>query len=126
MGQGKYDSVYMAIEFDAFDPARNIEFWLSSGSFHIWRPGPDTATPWEKELDALMNRQATSMDAAERRKLFAEAQQMFAAHSPVIYVAAPKVFVATSGRLGGVSASVLVPNVLWNAEALFLKSTTDK
>jgi hypothetical protein len=56
--------------------------------------------------------------------LFADAQRLLAAHEPVLYFAAPKVYVATSARLGGVTPSVLIPSVLWNAEALYLQSST--
>jgi peptide/nickel transport system substrate-binding protein len=119
---GNYDAILFGIEFDAFDPGRNLDFWLSSGSFHVWRAEQTSpATPWEAELDRLMTRQSTTMDSAARRKMFADAQRLLAAHDPVLYFAAPKVTVASSARLGGVSASVLAPSVLWNAEALFIK-----
>lgn len=122
IGSGEYDAAYFGTEFDSIDPGRALSFWLSSGSFHVWRPGQQTpGFPWEKELDSLMTRQVTTMDGSERRKIFMEAQRLLYAHQPVIYLAAQKVVVPTSSRLGGVTASVLTPNVLWNAEALFLK-----
>ena len=121
-GAGTYEAMLYGFEFDSFDPARNLEFWLSSGSFHVWHLGEKApATPWEAELDLLMTRQSTTSDQATRKKLFADAQKVLAAHSPVLYFAAPKVVVASSSRLGGVEASVLAPNVLWNAEALYIK-----
>ena len=67
-----------------------------------------------------MRKQSTSMNADERRQLFAEAQRVLAEHAPVLYFAAPKVIVATSARVRGVTASVLAPNLLWNAERLFV------
>ena len=37
------------------DPAMNPDFWLSSGSAHVWNIGqPKPATDWEKEIDDLM------------------------------------------------------------------------
>jgi ABC-type transport system substrate-binding protein len=60
------------------------------------------------------------MNADERRRLFAEAQRVFAEHEPVIYFAAPKVILATSARVHGVTPSVLAPYLLWNAERMFL------
>ena len=41
--EGDYDAIYFAIEFDSFDPGRNLDFWLSSGPFHVWRPEPGVA-----------------------------------------------------------------------------------
>jgi peptide/nickel transport system substrate-binding protein len=121
---GDYEAIYYAIEFDSFDPARNLEFWLSSGPFHFWHPNQTSpSTSWEARLDALMTQQSTTLDSAERHKLFAEAQRVFAEHEPVLYFAAPKIIVATSARVGGVTPSVLAPLVLWNAERLYVDSS---
>ena len=75
---------------------------------------------YEADIDALMTRQSASMDPAQRRQLFADAQRLLAEHAPALYFVAPKVIVASSARLGGVKASVLAPSVLWNADHLFL------
>jgi peptide/nickel transport system substrate-binding protein len=120
--EGRYDAIYFSIEFDSFDPARNLDFWLSSGPFHFWRPSqPSPGTAWEAKIDALMTRQSTTLDPVQRRQLFADAQRVLAEHVPVLYFAAPKVTVATSARVGGVTPSVLAPNVLWNAERLYVR-----
>ncbi len=119
--KGEYDAIYFAIEFDSFDPSRNAEFWLSSGPFHFWHPGQKTpATAWEAKIDDLMRKLSASMNLDERRQLFAEVQRVMAAHEPVLYFAAPKVILATSARVGGAKPSVLAPNLLWNAERLFV------
>jgi peptide/nickel transport system substrate-binding protein len=121
--EGRYDAIYSAIEFDSFDPARNLDFWMSSGSFHFWRPGQSSpGTAWEATIDDLMTRQSTTLDPVQRRRLFADAQRVLAEHVPVLYFAAPKVTVASSTRVGGVTPSVLAPNVLWNAEQLYVAS----
>jgi peptide/nickel transport system substrate-binding protein len=120
---GDYDAIYYAIESDSFDPARNNEFWMSSGAFHFWNPNQKTpATTWEAKIDSLMTRQSASMNPDERRRLFAEAQRVFAEHEPVLYFAAPKVILATSARVHGVTPSVLAPYLLWNAERMFLSN----
>ena len=117
--KGEYDAIYFAVESDSQDPARNREFWASSGTMHFWNPGQaKPATTWEARIDDLMTRQAASMNRDERRRLFVEAQQALAEHMPVLYFAAPKVLLATSERLRGVSPSVLAPHILWNAETL--------
>jgi peptide/nickel transport system substrate-binding protein len=118
-GNSDYDAIYFSVESDAFDPGRNLEFWTSSGSFHLWHPEQlSPATSWEGQLDMLMAKQTSTMDASQRRKLFGDAQRLFAEHAPALYFAAPRVIVASSARLEGVSASVLIPPVFWNAEVL--------
>ncbi len=67
-----------------------------------------------------MRKQSATLDLAERRRLFAEAQRVLAEHLPVLYFAAAKITVATSARVQGAMPSVLPPPVLWNAEMLWV------
>ncbi len=120
-GTGDYDAVFFSIVLDSFDPVASLDFWISSGSFHLWHPAQTKpASEWEAQIDDLMLKQSTTLDRAERRRLFTEVQRIFAANLPVLYFAAPKVVVATSARVGGALPSVLSPTVLWNAEMLSL------
>ena len=58
------------------DPANNLDFWLSSGSSHVWHPNqPSPATPWEKTIDDLMRRQTTAPTLRGAPALFADVQQ---------------------------------------------------
>jgi peptide/nickel transport system substrate-binding protein len=116
---GDYDALFFYVQTDSIDPARTPEFWLSSGPMHFWHPSQKTpATAWEKSIDDLMRRQATTMDRAERRRLFAEVQRLLSAHLPVLHFAAAKVTIAMSARVRGAMPSVLNPPVLWNAEVV--------
>ncbi|HEX5216740.1 MAG TPA: ABC transporter substrate-binding protein [Vicinamibacterales bacterium] len=118
-GKAQYDAIYFAALADSIDPSRNPEFWLSSGQFHFWNPGqPKPATPWEAQVDSLMAKIAVESDPAARHKMFADVQRLFHEHQPVVYFVAPEVLLATSARLRGVTASVLPPPILWNAERL--------
>jgi peptide/nickel transport system substrate-binding protein len=117
--KGDYDAIYHGIKADTFDPARNLDFWMSSGYFHLWDPEQaKPATPWEARIDELMRRQSTTLDPAARRRIFKEVQLVFAEHLPAVYFAAPKATVAISARVAGATPSVLNPSVLWNVEAL--------
>jgi peptide/nickel transport system substrate-binding protein len=119
--KGEYDAIYFGISFDSLDPARHMDFWLSGGAFHFWHPRQaKPATTWEGEIDRLMKKQAMTMDPAERKRLFADAQRVLAAHEPALYFAAPKVVLATSARVRGLTPSVLAPELLWNAERMYV------
>jgi peptide/nickel transport system substrate-binding protein len=119
--QGAYDAILFYVTVDSTDPARTPEIWLSSGAFHFWHPLQKIpATEWEASIDSFMQRQATSLDPAERRRLFAEVQKLLSAHLPFLHFAAPKVTIAMSSRLQGATPAVLDPPVLWNAEVLFV------
>lgn len=118
---GAYEAAFLSVAIDAFDPQAQSDFWMSKGLFHFWHAQQaKPASDWEARIDELMLKQSTTLDRAERRRLFAEAQKVLAANQPVITFAAAKVVVATSARVGGAMPSVLAPPVLWNAEMLWL------
>jgi peptide/nickel transport system substrate-binding protein len=122
--KGDYDAIFFYAPADSTDPGRIPEFWMSSGPFHFWHPGQTKpATAWEATIDDLMRRQTTTLDRAERRRLFAEVQRLLSAHLPILYFASPKVTIAMSARLRGATPSVLDPPVLWNAEVLSVSGT---
>lgn len=114
-----YDAMYFGILASDTDPAVNLDFWLSSGSFHVWHPGQAVpATEWERRIDELMLAQVGTVDPAERKRLFHEVQLIFAREMPAIYFVAPRIFVAMSPSVVNAEPVVLRPQVLWNAERL--------
>jgi peptide/nickel transport system substrate-binding protein len=118
----KYDAVYFHFEASSTDPALNLDFWLSSGTSHVWNLAQATpATDWERRIDELMARQVASLDQAERRQLFAEVQTIFARHLPIVYFAAPKVLVAASARATNLQPAIERPQLLWAADTIALR-----
>jgi peptide/nickel transport system substrate-binding protein len=119
---GQYDAIYFGVESSAYDPAKNLDFWLSSGSFHLWHPAqPAPATPWEREIDELMRQQITTSDLETRRRLFAQVQRLSAVHQPILYFAAPRILVAMSPKVGNARPVPLSPPVLWSADTLTVR-----
>jgi peptide/nickel transport system substrate-binding protein len=117
--QADYDAVFHYMMATDTDPAGNLDFWLSSGSSHMWNPGqPKPATDWERRIDELMLRQVATTDLAARQRLFAEVQRIFAEHSPALVFAVPHVYVATSTRVTGLTPSVHRPQLLWNPDVI--------
>jgi peptide/nickel transport system substrate-binding protein len=96
-----------------------MDFWLSSGSTHLWNlEGKTPATEWERRIDTLMLEQASSTDPERRKMQFQVVQKIFADNVPVLYFAAPRMYYAYNARLRGVVPSVQRPPVLWNADSL--------
>lgn len=121
---GDYDSIYFGFQANSLDPANNLDFWLSSGSTHVWNPNQSSpATDWERTIDDLMQKQAAAPTLAERKRLFDDVQRLFGENLPAIYFVAPKIAVATSRRVGGIRPALLDPKVLWNSDALFVTSS---
>jgi peptide/nickel transport system substrate-binding protein len=116
-GKGDYEAIYWGFQASAFDPAMNLDFWLSGGSGHVWNF--KAPAPWERTIDDLMQKQAAATSLAERQRLFAEAQKVFGENLPAIYFATPKVSVAMSRRVGGAVPVLLDPKILWNPATLY-------
>lgn len=117
--KGQFDAIFFNYVTSDPDPAMQRDFWLSSGSAHIWNlEEPAPATPWEREMDTLMNQQASATDPAERRRLFREVQRVFSEHLPALYFAAPRVYIAVSSRVYHGPPGVNRPQLLWAADTL--------
>ena len=119
MVQGQFEAIMFYFTYTNLDPAMSPDLWLSSGSAHIWNIGQSKpATDWEKEIDDKMITVMSSLDQAERRRAFDEIQQIFANNLPAIYFVAPRLYMATSTRVGGLSPSILRPQLLWDVERM--------
>ena len=119
--KGTYDAAYFAVSASDTDPSANLDYWLSSGSFHVWHPKQKTpATPWEAEIDALMHELTGLTDQRERQARFARVQQIIVTELPTISFAAPSLVTATSTRVDGVEPSPIYPYLLWRADTMRL------
>jgi peptide/nickel transport system substrate-binding protein len=99
----------------------NLDFWLSSGSAHVWNPGQRTpAAAWERRVDTLMAEVASSADEPRRHDAFAQVQEILAQQRPAFVFAYPRVWVATSRRVARAELAVRRPYLLWKPLALSL------
>jgi peptide/nickel transport system substrate-binding protein len=119
--KGTYDAAYYAVSASDTDPSTNLDYWLSSGSFHVWHPKQKTAaTPWEAEIDRLMHELTALTDIEARRARFERVQQIMVAELPTISFAAPALVTATSTRIDGLAPAPIHPFVLWRADTMRL------
>ncbi|MBY0493612.1 MAG: ABC transporter substrate-binding protein [Cyanobacteria bacterium] len=122
MIKGDFESIMFLYTQSNLDPAINSDFWLSSGSAHIWNMNqPKPATDWEKQIDDLMVTVTSAGDQAERKRAFDGIQKIFAENLPVLYFVTPRLYMATSTRVGGLTPATLRPQLLWNAERMTVR-----
>jgi peptide/nickel transport system substrate-binding protein len=122
MLKGEFESIMFVFSVTNLDPAMNSDFWLSSGSAHIWNRGQSKpATEWEKQIDDLMITVMSSVDQNERKTAFDQVQKIFAEHLPVLYFVAPRLYMGTSTRVGGLTPSIIRPQLLWHVERMTVK-----
>jgi peptide/nickel transport system substrate-binding protein len=99
-----------------------MNVWLSSGETHLWHPVQEKpATPWEAEIDRLMEQQMTTLDYAKRKHLYDQVQEIAAENLPIICLASPNILVGARDRIGNFRPAILDPYTLWNVEQLFIR-----
>ena len=90
----EYDACVLGLaSFDA-DPNSDLNVWLSSGGTHLWDPSQShPATPWEAEIDRLMEQQLSTPGYEQRKELYDRVQEILAENQPMIFLASPDILV---------------------------------
>lgn len=118
-----YEAAIMGLGGGDADPNPQMNVWLSDGGTHIWHlEEAKPATPWEGQLDQLMEKQMVELNYRKRKQLYDRAQEIISANLPFIFLATPDVLVGSANRLGNFQPSVLEPSTLWNVEQLYFRS----
>jgi peptide/nickel transport system substrate-binding protein len=122
----EYDACVLGLaSFDA-DPNSDINVWLSSGGTHLWNPSQaHPATPWEAEIDRLMEQQLATPGYDQRKKLYDRVQEILAENQPMIFLASPDILVGAKNSIANLRPAVLEPYVLWNVEQLYFRNGTE-
>ena len=117
-----YDACIMGLVSGDADPTPEMNVWLSSGDTHLWHPKEShPATPWEAEIDGLMQQQLTTLDYAKRKRLYDQVQEIIAQNMPIICLASPNILVAAKNRVRNFQPAILGSYTLWNVEQLYVQ-----
>jgi peptide/nickel transport system substrate-binding protein len=116
----QYEASILGLVSGDADPNPEMNVWLSSGGSHLWNPTQkQPMTAWEAEIDGLMRQQMTTLDHAQRKRLYDRVQQIAAENLPLICLASPNILVAARRNLGNFQPAVVDHYTLWNAEQLY-------
>jgi peptide/nickel transport system substrate-binding protein len=117
-----YEACIMGLVSGDADPTPDMNVWLSSGETHLWHPSQvHPATPWEAEIDALMQKQLVTLDYTKRKQLYDRVQEVLAANLPIICLVSPDILVAAKDQIGNFEPAILDPYTLWNVEQLYVR-----
>jgi peptide/nickel transport system substrate-binding protein len=116
-----YDAAVMGLVSGDADPTADMNVWSSSGETHLWNLSGKPSTPWESEMDTLMQQQLTASDYAKRKRSYDRVQQIVAENVPVICILSPNILDAASGRVGNFRPSIVEPYALWNVDQLYVR-----
>lgn len=116
-----YEAAVMGLASGDTDPTAEMNVWLSSGGTHLWHLNQTKpATPWEAEMDRLMNEQLVTLNYDKRKRLYDQVQQIVAQNLPVICLVSPDILVGAKDRVGNFHPAILDPYALWNVEQLYI------
>ena len=114
-----YDTCLLTLQNADADPNPNMSVWLSSGGNHLWNPEQKSpATPWEAEIDQLMQRQMVARSDIKRKSLYDRVQDLLMENLPLIPLVNPHVLVASRSGLANFRPAILDHYTLWNIEEL--------
>ncbi|MBL8212468.1 MAG: ABC transporter substrate-binding protein [Bryobacterales bacterium] len=112
-----YEACLLGFVNTDVDPNGHMNVLLSSASNHPWNPKQaKPATPWEAEIDALMQAQAGLADARQRKAKFDRVQRILWEQTPIVYLLHKNYLVAVSPNLQGADPRPLAPQTYWNIE----------
>jgi peptide/nickel transport system substrate-binding protein len=118
-----YEACLLGFANVDLDPNLQMNVWLSSASNHQWNPNQKTpATPWEAEIDRLMQAQAAESNPARRKRYFDRVQEIAWEQSPFLYLLNKNTLLAVSPSLHNVKAASIRPYAYWNIESLSLST----
>ncbi len=118
-----FDTALMGLAGADVDPTPAMSVWMSYGQTHLWHLGEKKpATPWEAEIDQLMQKQLVTVNYQQRKKLYDRVQEIIAEQTPMVFLASPHILAGARRNLGNFRPAILENYVLWNADELFWKS----
>lgn len=101
------------------DPSGGKAIYRSDGHLHLWHPKQEhPATPWEAEIDRLMDLQERTLDETQRIPLIHDMQAIFAEELPLLFMVTPNAY---SG-IKNCWRNVVIPptgSILWNLDEIW-------
>jgi len=122
-----YDAIVMGLVTGDADPTPDMNVLKSNGETHLWHLGEKTpATPWEAELDQLMQKQLGTLNYQQRKKIYDRVQGILAQQLPMIYLVSPNILVGAQEDLGNFRPAIIEQYTFWNADELFWHTPAGK
>jgi peptide/nickel transport system substrate-binding protein len=122
-----YEAIVMGLVSGDADPTPDMNILMSNGQTHLWHLEEKTpATPWEAELDQLMQKQLITVDHQKRKEIYDRVQEVLAQQLPMVYLACPNILVGAEENLGNFHPAIIEQYTFWNAEELFWHTPAGK
>jgi peptide/nickel transport system substrate-binding protein len=101
-----WDCVLIGFTAD-IEPNNGANFYRSSGNLHLWDPNQKKpATPWEAQIDRLLEEGTAEMNVQKRAQYYWQIQQILHDQLPIIETVRQEVFDAYKNSLENYNPSV--------------------
>jgi peptide/nickel transport system substrate-binding protein len=122
-----YEAIVMGLVSGDADPTPDMNVLVSTAQTHLWHLGEKTpATQWEAELDQLMQKQLSTLNYQQRKKIYDRVQELLAQQLPMVYLASPNILVGAQADLGNFRPAIVEQYTFWNADELFWHTPAGK
>ncbi len=103
------------------DPSGGKAIYRSDGFLHVWNPRQKSpATEWEKQIDAIMDKQELELDVKKRQQLIFDMQEIFAQNLPLLYLTTPMSYSGILKKWKNVRVPPL-GSIIWNLDELYIE-----
>jgi peptide/nickel transport system substrate-binding protein len=134
-----WEAVVMALTGDRIEPYSGANIWKSDGRIHMFdqrlpndkgKTIVNDARDWEKQIDLLFDKAATTLDDKKRHLYFDQYQQIVYEEQPFIYLYSILDITAASTKLGNYKPTPFGINYLpfgslHNIEEIYINKGTD-
>jgi peptide/nickel transport system substrate-binding protein len=122
-----FEAIVMGLVSGDADPTPDMNILMSNAQTHLWHLGQKApATPWEAELDRLMQQQLVTLNYQQRKKIYDRVQEVLAQQLPMVYLASPNILVGAQEDLGNFRPAIIEQYTFWNADELFWHTPAGK
>lgn len=122
-----YEAIVMGLVSGDADPTPDMNVLMSNAQTHLWHLNEKTpATPWEAEIDQLMQKQLVTINYQQRKKIYDRVQEVLAQQLPVVYLASPDILVGAQEGLGNFRPAIIEQYTFWNADEFFWHTPAGK
>jgi peptide/nickel transport system substrate-binding protein len=89
------------------EPNNSANFLRSSGNLHFWHPNqPEPATPWEAEIDQLLDQGSREIDPQKRKRFYWRIQEILHEQLPILMTVRDLRFIAYKRNIQNLERTV--------------------
>ncbi|MEB3299765.1 MAG: ABC transporter substrate-binding protein [Candidatus Sericytochromatia bacterium] len=109
----------------SLDPANGRNIWHSEGRLHMFNQKLAKSTawqpePWEKEVDRLFEKGATTLDETKRKEIYHGFQRLVSDQVPYLYIANRIQLYPVRNRFGNLKVTP-IGGPIWNIWGLYMR-----